>query len=418
MIFSLIVADKNNIINMGECRVTYGVSWLQRVAIVGVGLSKFGKSTDMNIKELAFVAVKEALKDAGLTPKDIDFIAVGSFGLWQSEPLPAVAVSEYCGFENAGSIRVEAACASGSAAIYAACNTVASGQAKTAVALGVERMSESLPEIVIEMLGRSGNFFWEFENFGLTFPGYYALYATEYFSKYGATEEDLAEVAVKNHYYGSINPYAQFQKRVTKEEVLSSKYVAWPLKLLDCSPITDGAAAVVIASEDVAKNLTDSPVWIKGMGVATGTSNLSRRKDFTSLESSVRAAKMAYKEAGIDYEKAAKNLDVALVHDCFTIAEILAYEDLGFSRRGEGYILAKEHQTYIGGLIPVNVDGGLKAKGHPIGATGVAMAVEAVKQLRRSADHGRQVDVRNGNALSHNVGGTGHYAYVFIYSIT
>lgn len=388
------------------------------MAIVGVGLSKFGKSTDLSLSELAFIAVKEALKDAGLTARDVDFLAVGSFGLWQSEPLPAVVVSQYCGFENAGSIRVEAACASGSAAIYAACNAVAAGHARIAVALGVERMSESLQEIVVEMLGRSGNFFWEFENFGLTFPGYYALHATEYFSKYGASEEDLAEIAVKNHYYGSLNPYAQFQKRVTKEEVLNSRYVAWPLKLLDCSPITDGAAAVVIASENLAKNLTDTPVWIKGVGVATGSSSLSRRKGFTSLEASVKAAKMAYKGAGIEYEKAAKNIDVALVHDCFTIAEILAYEDLGFARRGEGFMLAKEHQTYIGGLIPVNVDGGLKAKGHPIGATGVAMAVEATKQLQRRADPGRQADIQNGNALTHNIGGTGHYAYVFIYSTT
>jgi len=389
---------------------------LKKVAIVGVGLCKFGRITDMSLKELAFVAVKSALNDAGLTAKDVDFLSVGSFGLWQSEPLPAVVVSEYCGFENAGSVRVEAACASGSAAIYTAANAVASGQAKVAVALGVERMSESPQEVVVEMLGRSGNFFWEFENFGLTFPGYYALYATAYFSHYGATEEDLAEVAVKNHYYGSLNPYAQFQKTITIEDVMKSKYVAWPLKLLDCSPITDGAAAVVIASEDVAKSLTDSPVWIKSMGVATGSSNLSRRKEFTGLEASVKAAKMAYKAAGIEYETAAKHVDVALVHDCFTIAEILAYEDLGFSRRGEGFILAKEHQTYVGGVIPVNVDGGLKAKGHPIGATGVAMAVEAVKQLQRRVEPGRQADIRNGNAITHNVGGTGHYAYVFVYS--
>lgn len=389
---------------------------MRKVAIVGVGLSKFGRSSDMNLKELAFTAVREAIRDAGITPKDISFVSLGSFGLWQSEPLPVVVISEYCGFENAGSVRVEAACASGSAAIYTAYTTIASGNADIAIAIGVERMSESLQEVVVEMLGRSGNFFWEFENFGLTFPGYYALYATNYFSKYGASEEDLAEVAVKNHYYGSLNPYAQFQRRITKEEVLNSKYVAWPLKLLDCSPITDGAAAVVLASEEEARSLTDSPIWIKGVGVATGTSNLTRRDEFTSLEAGVKAAKMAYKTAGVEYEKAAKKIDVALVHDCFTIAEIMAYEDLGFCRRGEGFILAREHQTYIGGIVPVNVDGGLKAKGHPIGATGVAMAVEAVKQLRRKAEMGRQVDIRNGNALTHNIGGTGHYAYVFIYS--
>lgn len=386
--------------------------------MIGVGLSKFGKSSDRGLNELAFVAVRDALRDAGIEGRDVGFVSVSNVGVWSAEPLPAVSISEYCGLTPAGSMRVEAACASGSAAVRVASQAVASGEADIALAVGVERMNESPTGNVVELIGRAGNYFWEFENFGLTFPGYYALYATAYFSEYGATEEDMAEIAVKNHHYGSLNPYAQFQRKVSREEVMSSRYIAWPLKLLDCSPLTDGAAAVVIASEEMATKLSDSPVWIRAQGVATGTSNLSKRSGFLGLEAAVEAARMAYKRAGIDPERPVKQIDAALVHDCFTIAEVLAYEDLGFARRGEGFILAKEGQTYIGGVIPVNLDGGLKAKGHPIGATGVSMAVEAAKQLRSRAEKGRQADIKNGTILTHNVGGTGHYAYVTIYSLS
>jgi len=225
----------------------------------------------------------------------------------------------------------------------------------------------------------------------------------------------LALVSVKNHYYGSFNPYAQFQKPVKLEDVMSSKYVAYPLKLLDSSPITDGAAAVVLADEESARKLTDTPVWIKSQGVASGSANLSKRQDFLGLPASVEAAAQAYRGAGIT--DPLKQIDVATVHDCFTIAEILAYEDLGFAKRGEGVRLIRDQQTYKDGIIPVNLDGGLKAKGHPIGATGVGMAVEAVKQLRGEAPPQRQATIKNGVALTHNVGGTGHYAYVTVYSL-
>ncbi|MDJ0274313.1 MAG: thiolase domain-containing protein [Nitrososphaerota archaeon] len=390
---------------------------MRRVAVVGIGITRFGRASDRTLQELAFEAGREALRDAGVEPGEVQFVAVGNVAGWSSESLPAVVVSEYLGLDSPGLLRVEAACASGSAAIKIAHDAVASGAADIAMALGVERMNESPTPNVVELIGRAGNYFWEFENFGLTFPGYYALYATAYMDAYGATEEDIARVAVKNHYYGSLNPKAQFQRKVTLEEVLSSRYIAWPLKLLECSPITDGAAAVVLASEEVARKLTDSPVWIRAIGHASGTANLSKRPDFLGLEAAYRAARAAYKKAGIDHDRPYKQIDVATVHDCFSIAEILAYEDLGFARRGEGYMLLREDQTYIGGLIPVNLDGGLKAKGHPIGATGVGMAVEAVKQLTRRAENGRQADIRNGVALTHNVGGTGHYAYVTIYSI-
>lgn len=388
---------------------------MDKVAVVGVGISKFGRRMDKGMNSLAWEAISPALQDAGIEQKDVQFYALGNTGAWSEEPLPAVTVGEYAGLNPAGSMRVEAACATGSAAIRVAYQAIASGSAKVAMAVGLEKMYNSPVPTIVELIGRSGNYMWEFENFGLTFPGYYALYASAYMSKYEVKEEDLALVSVKNHYYGSLNPYAQFQKPVTVEEVMKSKYVAYPLKLLDSSPITDGAAAVVLADEKTARSLTDSPVWIKSQGVATGTANLSKRQDFVSLEASVEAAKQAYAGAGI--HTPLREIDVATVHDCFTIAEVMAYEDLGFAERGKGTQLIKDQATYRDGAIPVNLDGGLKAKGHPIGATGVAMAVEAVKQLRSEAPPSRQARIRSGTALTHNVGGTGHYAYVTVYGI-
>ncbi|PSN92252.1 acetyl-CoA acetyltransferase [Candidatus Marsarchaeota G2 archaeon OSP_D] len=388
---------------------------MDRVAVVGAGLTRFGRRVDVGMNHMAWEAIKAALEDAGIEQKDVDFFAVGNTGVWSEEPLPAITIGEYAGLTPKGTMRVEAACATGSAAIRVAYQAIASGSARVALAVGVEKMYNSPTGAVVELIGRAGNYFWEFENFGLTFPGYYALYASAYMAKYEVKEEDLALVSVKNHYYGSFNPYAQFQKPVKLEDVMSSKYVAYPLKLLDSSPITDGAAAVVLADEESARKLTDTPVWIKSQGVASGSANLSKRQDFLGLPASVEAAAQAYRGAGIT--DPLKQIDVATVHDCFTIAEILAYEDLGFAKRGEGVQLIRDQQTYKDGIIPVNLDGGLKAKGHPIGATGVGMAVEAVKQLRGEAPPQRQATIRNGVALTHNVGGTGHYAYVTVYSL-
>ncbi|MCE4620811.1 MAG: thiolase domain-containing protein [Desulfurococcales archaeon] len=382
--------------------------------MVGTGHSKFGVRNDVNIPELAWEAIKQAISEAGIESKDIDFTVVSSAGGWSSEPLPAVVTLDYAGLSGKGTVRVEAACASGSAAIKVGYDAVKSGEADIVLVVGVEKMNESPTPTVVEFIGRAGNYFWEFENFGLTFPGYYALYATAYMARYGATEEDLCKVAVKNHHYASFNPKAQFPREITVEQCLQSRYVAWPLKLLDCSPITDGAAAIVLASEDVAKKLTDSPVWIHSIGTSSGTSNLSKRTDFTHLEAARIAATMAYKRAGIDPSDPVKYLDVAEVHDCFTIAEIMAYEDLGFAKPGEGYKLIRDEQTYIGGLIPVNLSGGLKAKGHPIGATGVSMIVDLSRQLLNRVEKNRQAPIKHGRALAHNIGGTGHYAYVTI----
>ena len=391
---------------------------LRNVAIIGVGHSKFGKRVDVSIPELAWESIKEALDDAKISQEDIEFVALSSFGIWSSEESPGALILEYAGLTPTEVIRVETACASGSAAIKTAYMAIASGQADIAMVIGVEKMTEVGTAEILETLARIGNFFWEFENFGPTFVGYYALFATAYMEKYGATEEDLAKIAVKNHYYASFNPKAQFPKKITIEDALNSPYIAWPLKLYDCSPISDGSATLILASEDVARKYTDSPVWIRAIAGATATANHSRRENLLSIPSASIAAKKAYKRAKIDPENPVKHLDLAEVHDCFTIAEILAYEDLGFANRGEGFKLAREEQTYIGGIIPVNLSGGLKAKGHPIGASGVSMVAELSKQLLQKVESPRQAPIEKGIALAHNVGGTGHYAFVTILSLS
>jgi acetyl-CoA C-acetyltransferase len=389
----------------------------RKVGIIGVGSSRFGIRNDVNFNELAYESFKEAINEANIDLKDVSFLVVSNIGFWSSEPLPAVTIGEYLGLTGIGTLRVEAACASGSAAIKTAYDMIKSGENEVVVVVGIEKMNESMTPVVVEMIGRAGNYFWEFENFGLTFPGYYALYATAYMNKYGAKEEDLCEVAIKNHYYGARNPKAHFQKEVTLEECMRSRYVAWPLKLYDCTPISDGSATVILASEDyIRKSGIKDPIWINSIGYSNDTSNLSKRDNFLSLKASVEAAEKAYKKANIDKDKLTKIFDVIEVHDCFTIAEILAYEDLGLFKRGEGYKVVREKQTYIGGIIPVNLSGGLKAKGHPLGATGVSMIAELVKQLNYKAEKQRQADIKNGYALAHNVGGTGHYAYVTILS--
>ena len=384
---------------------------MNRVAVVGVGHSKFGRRTDVSIGELAFESIKQALDDAGADRKDISNVVIGNMGGWSQESLPAVVIDEYAGLSGAGTMRVEAACASGSAALKSAYNSVLSGEGDLAMAVGVEKMTEVDTPTAVELIGRAGSYFWEFENYGMTFPAYYALHAVAHMERFGTTEEDLARVAVKAHHYGAMNPLAQFQKEITLEKALGSQVVAWPLKLYDACPLTDGSAAVVLASEDAAKRLTDTPVWIKGIGSSSDSANLSRRGSYVGLEAAVRAAKSAYSMAKVGPE----DIDVATAHDCFTIAELMAYEDLGFCRKGEGAKMIREGQTEIGGRIPVNLDGGLKAKGHPIGATGVSMTVEITKQLRGEAGR-HQAPIKKGVGLVHNVGGTGHYCYVTVLS--
>jgi len=246
--------------------------------------------------------------------------------------------------------------------------------------------------------------------FGTSFAAYYALFTTAHMAKYGTTEEQLAKVAVKHHYYAARNPKAHFQREITTEMALKSRVICWPLKIYDCCPISDGAAAVILASEEKVKEFNaQDPVWLEAIGFGSDTGNLTRREDYTTLRSARIASVMAYKMAKVGPE----HIEVAEVHDCFTIAEIMAYEDLGFCKRGEGGRLIDEGQTWIGGKIPVNIDGGLKAKGHPLAATGCSMIYELTKQLRNEAGN-RQVPLKRYIALAHNVGMTGQYCYVTI----
>jgi len=385
---------------------------LKRVAVIGVGHSTFGVRKDVNLSELTFEAVRPALDDAGLSGKDIEFVSFASAGGMYEEALPAVVAAEYCGLTGAGLLRCEAACASGSAAFLTSYLNVASGHADVAMAIGMEKMTEVDTPTMMELIGRAGSYLWEFHNFGTTFPSYYALYASAHMARFGTTEEDLALVAVKNHRYGALNPKARFQRETTVDEVLASYPVAWPLKLFDCCPICDGAAAAVLASEEKARELgVDTPIWVSGVGCSSDTANMGKRPDYVGLKASVSASERAYGMAGLGPD----DIEVATVHDCFTIAELMAYEDLGFCGKGEGAALIREGVTEIGGKIPVNIDGGLKAKGHPIGATGCSMIYELTKQLREEAERRqRQAPLERYIALAHNVGGTGHYCYVTI----
>ncbi len=382
---------------------------MKKVAIIGIGQGKFGVRSDASLRELAFEAVRACLEDAGVASKEVESMVTGIAGDEFALALqPSAQVHDYIGFHPRPNFRVEAACATGSMALRTGWMNIASGLADLVLVVGVEKMTEVPTSIATEIMGRGGDATWEYP-FGTTFPGYYALIANAHMAEFGTTEEQLALVAVKNHYYGSLNPYAHMQKPITLDKALSSFTVAHPLKLFDCSLITDGAAAVLLASEEKAKAVSKKPVWIAGLGLATDTMRIGDRKSLTSITSSREAAKAAYRMAGVG----PSNINVATVHDCFTIAEIVAYEDLGFCERGEGGKLIQEKETYVGGKIPVNVDGGLKSKGHPIGATGVSMAIEIAKQLRGEAGERQVKNAETG--LTHNVGGTGQVVAVHIF---
>jgi acetyl-CoA C-acetyltransferase len=382
---------------------------MKRVAIVGIGHGKFGVRSDASLRELAFEAVKACLDDAKISLKEVDSMVTGIAGDEFALGLqPSAQVHDYIGFHPKPNFRVEGACATGSIALRTGIMNVASGLADVVLVVGVEKMTEVPTSVATEIMGKAGDSIWEYP-FGTTFPGYYAMIANAHMAEHGTTEEQLAMVSVKNHYYGSLNPYAQMQKAIDLQKALTSFTVAYPLKLYDCSLITDGAAAVIIASEERAKAISKKPVWIVGSAVATDTLRLGDRKSLSSILAAREAARVAYKMAGVG----PADIDVATVHDCFTIAEIVAYEDLGFCETGEGGKLIEAKETYIGGRIPVNVDGGLKSKGHPIGATGVSMAIEITKQLRGEAGERQVKDPEIG--LAHNVGGTGQVVAVHIF---
>ena len=382
---------------------------MKKVAVIGVGLTKFGKHPKVSSRELFAEATFKAIEDAGIDLKDIEEAFVGSFlpDVLEHQGHIAPLMLDYIGLTGIPATHTEGACASSGAAVRMGYIAIASGLRDIVLVAGVEKMTDFPTSDVTEALALASDDLFEASE-GLTFPGVFALMAKAHMDKYGTTEEQMAAVAVKNHHNALFNPYAQFHKEINIETVLNSRVIAWPLKLFDCSPISDGAAVIILASEDVAKKYTDTPVWIVASAQASDTMALCEREELTTFKAARTAAEWAYKMAGVE----PKDIDIAEVHDCFTIAEIIAYEDLGFCEKGEGGKLIEEGETEIGGRIPVNTSGGLKAKGHPVGATGVAQIIEVVHQLRGEAGK-RQVDGAE-IGLTHNVGGTGATVTVHI----
>ncbi len=384
---------------------------MRRVAVIGVGCSKFGELWDMSFRDIVLSAGIEALEDAGLEGKEIDAIYVGNMsgGRYLAQEHISALIADYAGLAelHIPSTRVEAGDASGGLALRQAYMAVASGMHDIVIAAGAEKVTDVGAEMAMDILSSSADREWEVFC-GATLPTLYAMMARMHMDRFGTTEEDLARVSVKNHKNAVNNPNAQFRKEITLEVALNSPYVAEPLKLFDCAPISDGASVVILASEDVARRYTDTPVFISACCQASDYIALHSRRDITTMDAVVHASKQAYRQAGIE----PKDVDVAEVHDLFTIAEIMAYEDLGFTEKGKGAELIREGITELDGEIPVNPSGGLKACGHAIGATGIRQAVEIVLQLRGDAGK-RQVDAEIGLAL--NVGGTGATAVVTIF---
>jgi acetyl-CoA C-acetyltransferase len=379
------------------------------VGVLGIGITKFGEIWDKGIRELLLDAQLKALKDSKLTPQQIDSFFTGNMcGGPLSGQLHVGAMATENLNVNKPSVRVEGACASGSLALRQGVLAIESGSADIVMVSGVEKMTDVSTEQVTTALMGAGD--EELEGFnGLTFPGLYALMANAYMHKYPAlTREILAEVSVKNHFHGARNSYAQFGNEITVDDVIKSTMVADPLTLLDCSPITDGAATIILASEKVAKKM-NSEVFITGSGLATDTLSLSRRKSITEIRAGFDARESAFAQAKIT----PKDVSFAEVHDCFSIAEILAVEALGLAKQGEASKLYASKQTYFDAKQPINTSGGLKACGHPVGATGVKQAIEAVMQLRGTADKRQVKNAKVG--VTYNVGGSGATACVHVF---
>ena len=381
------------------------------VSIVSAGMSKFGKHDGLLAREIFSQAVSEAYSRCPkLEPKsDIKAMFIGHMGeAYEHQGHTGSAVADWAGLVGIPATRTEAACGSSGVALRSGIYAVLSGLADVVIVGGVEKMTHRTTAEVTEYLAMASDYPFEQWN-GITFPGLFALMATAHMHAYGTTQEQMAQVAVKNHYHGSLNPKAHMQKEITLETVMTSRCVAWPLKLYDCSLITDGASCIILAKPELAAKYTDQPVQVVGSGQASDTIGLYERKSLTSLSATILAAKTAYEMADVRPEQ----ISLAEVHDCFTFAELMAYEDLGFCKPGEGGKLVESGQTRLGGLIPINTSGGLKAKGHPVGATGTAQAYEVYLQLTNQAGKRQVKDAKIG--LTHNVGGSGATAAVHIY---
>lgn len=385
---------------------------MEKVAIIGVGQSAFVRGYPGSIRELAFEGFKEAVEDAKVSVGDIDASVICSAPEYDKQRSPSGVFAEYLGLIPQPTCYLESLCSSTSMGLRMAYSLVKSGLHDVVAVLGFQKMSEISSAESQERMGRGADIQWE-SPFGTMMPAYYAMFAKAHMEKYGTTLDDMALIRVKAATYGPINEKALFRKPVTLEmftdpDHFMSGPVASPLRVGDCCANADGSSCLIVASEEKAKALSKKPVWILGLGAASASVNMAGRDLFTGLAVARQASEQAYKMAGVT----PKDIDVAEVHDCFTISEILAYEDLGFAKPGEGRELVKSKETYKEGNIPINVDGGLLSKGHPIGATGGSQIRTIVLQLRGDAGEMQVKDPEIG--LVHNIGGVGLYGNVTI----
>ncbi|HMR64359.1 MAG TPA: hypothetical protein PKE64_10145 [Anaerolineae bacterium] len=408
------------------------------VALVGAGMSSFGAFPGKATRDLfveAFNDMRHSV-DKGLDPNDIEAVYIGNYSsdLFEHQGHTAPFMTDYVGLTPRPATRCEDACASSSAALRSGIMAVASGLYDIVLVGGIEKMTDLPTSEVTDTLATASDALYDVPA-GYTFPGLYASIATAYMDKYGATPEAFMSVGIKNHNSGALNPKAQFGVRIS--DMMAAKIrsaekkgqpiptwademeflhdnranlvIAWPMRLFDCSPVSDGAAALLIVSEDLAKNFSDKPLHIIGSGQASDVT-LRYRSDLTTLNSARMAAEKAYEMAGVTPQ----DIKVAEVHDCFTIAEIVATEDLGFFKPGQGFEAAEEGVTSLRGPRPINTSGGLKSKGHPVGASGAGQVVEVWKQMRGEAGE-RQLEGDINIGLTHNVGGTGESAFVHVF---
>ncbi|AEG17920.1 thiolase domain-containing protein [Methanobacterium paludis] len=382
---------------------------MRDVAIIGVSQTKFGELWDISFRDLIVEAGLNAIDDANIEGDDLDAMYVGnmSAGLFVGQEHIASLIADHSGLTPIPCARVEAACASGGLALRNGIMAVASGFHDIVISAGVEKMTDVVD--ATPAIATASDQEWEAQQ-GVTFPSLYAMMARRHMYNYGTTREQLAMFSVINHKNGAKNPRAQFQNEITVDKVLNSSMVADPLTLLDCSPVSDGAAGVILCPAEDAKKYTDTPIYVKASAQASGTIALQNRHDITTIDSTVHAARKAYEMAGMT----PKDIDVAEVHDCFSINGLLALEDLGFVEKGQAGPAVEDGFTERDGTLPINPSGGLKARGHPLGATGIAQAAEIVWQLRGEADK-RQVDGAE-IGMTHNIGGTGGTAAVHILS--
>jgi acetyl-CoA C-acetyltransferase len=383
-----------------------------KAAIIGVGQSAFVRGYPGSIRELAFEGFKEALEDARISVKEIDASIICSAPEYDKQRSPSGVFAEYLGLVPQPTCYLESLCSSTSMGLRMAYSLIQSGLHDVVAVLGFQKMSEISSAESQERMGRGADIQWE-SPFGTMMPAYYAMFAKAHMDKYGTALEDMALVRVKSATYGQINEKALFRKPVAAENFSDPNHfmsgpVSSPLRVGDCCANADGSSCLIVANEKKAKAMSKKPVWILGLGAASASVNMSGRDRFTGLSVARLSAEQAYKMAGVD----PKDIDVAEVHDCFTISEIMAYEDLGFAKPGEGKELVRNKETYKEGRIPVNVDGGLLSKGHPIGATGGSQIRTIVLELRGDAGI---MQVKNPEiGLIHNIGGVGLYGTVTI----